>query len=91
MGTIDLWTIGGILFLFIVILITYDIVTYFYITSLGTGGRAFPPAFFRLASEAWEYRNELGINPSKYLSARTLEVFSPVILAIQRAIEKYEQ
>ncbi|XP_064113571.1 uncharacterized protein LOC135220232 [Macrobrachium nipponense] len=88
-ASVDLGAVGVALLVLLGIIIVYDILAYISLTS--SNGRALSPTILALAGQAWEHRNDLGINPSKYVSGRTLEAINPVLFAIQSAIEKYKQ
>ncbi|XP_042855715.1 uncharacterized protein LOC122242484 [Penaeus japonicus] len=87
-GDFDLGTVAVIALVFLLAVLAYDVIVYL-LFHTGTS-RSYNSLTSLLASKAWDYRNEIDINPADYISARSLAVINPVIYAIQSAIEKYE-
>ncbi|XP_037792968.1 uncharacterized protein LOC119588357 [Penaeus monodon] len=87
-GDFDLSTIAVIALVLLLAVLAYDV--FMYVLFFSNTGRSYNSLTTFLASKAWDYRNEVDINPEDYISARSLAVINPVIYAIQSAIEKYE-
>ncbi|XP_027214052.2 uncharacterized protein [Penaeus vannamei] len=87
-GGFDLTVIAVIALVVLLAVISYDVIMFLLFFS--ESGRSYNSLTSFLASKAWDYRNEVDINPENYISARSLAVINPIIYAIQSAIEKYE-
>ncbi|XP_068216360.1 uncharacterized protein [Palaemon carinicauda] len=88
-ATLDLTTVAAILLVVAAAIIVYDILVYALASASTSRSMMVTPFIAKLASEAWQRRDELGF--SNLIDSRSVEDFPAILDALTLAADKYDQ
>ncbi|XP_064113572.1 uncharacterized protein LOC135220234 [Macrobrachium nipponense] len=88
-ATLDLTTVAAILLVVAGAIIVYDLLVYALASSSTSRSMMVTPFLAKIASEAWQRRDELGF--SNLIDSRSVEDFPAILEALTLAADKYEK